>query len=217
MESLPAMPMDASEVESLIRKWLEQERMEIRNQEDKRAHAHFLVRYPSGRNGHVFAIILPKDRDLVAISSMTRVDGGQQEEMSSLMKEDEDRWQEWIHDCRMQLMQTGVDWVIHLGHKNKEKIGPLQAFNTSEPIWYDGITKNEFMQTFRRLWLAKLGVIHEIKFTFGPGSGKNGPVDDWEKKKSTESQKTSSNKPTKRIEMDDSMSFGSDFDPSDWV
>ena len=209
--------MDASEVESLIREWLGQERMEIRIQEDKRAHAHFLVRYPSGRNGHVFAIILPKDRDLVAISSMTRVDGGQQDQMSSMMKEDENRWQEWIHDCRMQLMQTGVDWVIHLGHKNKEKIGPLQAFNASEPIWYDGITKNEFMQTFRRLWLAKLGVIHEIKFTFGPGSGKNGPVHDWQKKKASSSQQKSTTKPAKRIEMDESMSFGSDFDPSDWV
>ena len=50
----------------------------------------------------------------------------------------------------------------------------LQAFNVSEPIWFDGLTKNEMMQTIRRLWLSKLGLIHEIKFAFGKGTGKPG-------------------------------------------
>ena len=28
---------------------------------------------------------------------------------------------------------------------------------------------------------GKLGIIHEIKYSYGPGIGKPGPVDDWEK------------------------------------
>ena len=68
-----------------------------------------------------------------------------------------------MHECRMQLIASGVDWGIHLGHSGKERPGPLQAFNVSEPLWFDGLTKNEMMQNLRSLWLAKLGVIHEIK------------------------------------------------------
>ena len=210
--------MEAQDAMDTIRNWLSEEKMEMRVQEDARAHLHLLTKYPSGQNGHVFAIILPKGRDLVAISSMTRVDAGQQDAMKEMMDEEKDQWKAWVHDCRTNLIHTGVDWVIHLGHVGKKKPGPLQAFNVSEPIWYDGLTKNEFMQAMRRLWLAKLSVIHEIKYTFGRGIGKNGPVDDWKQRANASSSTggPSQEKP-KKIEMDETMSFGSDFDPSEWL
>ena len=110
----------------------------------------------------MFAVVIPKGRDLLAISSMTRVDQGQQDSMSKLMKNDPEDWKSWMHECRMQLISSGVDWGIHLGHSAKGRNGPLQAFNVSEPLWFDGLTKNEMMQNLRNLWLAKLGVIHEI-------------------------------------------------------
>ena len=74
------------------------------------------------------------------------------------------------------------------------------------------------MQAMRRLWLAKLSVIHEIKYTFGRGIGKNGPVDDWKQRANASSSTggPSQEKP-KKIEMDETMSFGSDFDPSEWL
>jgi hypothetical protein len=166
----------------------------------------------------MFAIVIPKGRDLLAISSMTRVDEGQQESMKDLMKTDEEEWKSWMHECRMQLIASGVDWGIHLGHSGKQRLGPLQAFNVSEPVWFDGLTKNEMMQNLRRLWLAKLGIIHEIKFTFGKGTGKPGPVDDWQDR---EKQRSGTKKPPsqqpKEIHTDDSMSFGEGFDPSDWI
>ena len=43
----------------------------------------------------------------------------------------------------------------------------LQAFNVSLPIWFDGLSKNELMHSLRKLWLAKLTLIHEIKFSYG--------------------------------------------------
>ena len=66
-----------------IRQWLASERLEIRDKNDPRAEAHLLVRYPPGPQGHMFAVVLPKGRDLVFVSSMTRVDLGQQEQMKS--------------------------------------------------------------------------------------------------------------------------------------
>lgn len=210
--------MSPSDVEVSVREWLASERMEIREQSDERAHAHLLVKYPAGRNGHMFAVVIPKGRDLVAISSMTRVDGGQQDSMRKLMKEDSEDWKAWIHECRMQLIASGADWSVHMGHQGKERPGPLQAFNVSEPIWFDGLTKNDLMQTLRRLWLAKLGVIHEIKYTFGAGTGAPGSVDDWAKKgKATKGTPRGEKAAEKQVEIEETMTFGSGFDPSEWV
>jgi hypothetical protein len=79
------------------------------------------------------------------------------------------------------------------------------------------------MHTLRKLWLAKLGIIHEIKFTHGPGIGKPGPVDDWVKAKqdgkdpSIASNETPDQSVSPEIEFDEKMSFGSGFDPSEWA
>ena len=60
----------------------------------------------------MFAIVVPKGRDLVAVSSMTRVDEGQQKEMKEHMDDEDSDWSEWIHESRLHLIRTGVDWVI---------------------------------------------------------------------------------------------------------
>lgn len=213
--------MTPIDVADTVRKWLNSERLIVKEQEDPRAVAHILIKYPQGPQGHMFAVVIPKNRDLVAISSMTRVDMGQQKEMKNHMKEDADGWSEWIHEGRLQLIRSSVDWGIHMGHEGDQKPGPLQAFNVSLPLWFDGLTKNEIMHSLRRLWLAKLGLIHEIKYSYGPGVGKPGPVDDWAKKKQAmETQGTKqADVETEQIEIefDEKMSFGSSFDPSEWA
>ena len=213
--------MTPIDVADTVRKWLNSERLIVKKQEDPRAVAHILIKYPQGPQGHMFAVVIPKNRDLVAISSMTRVDMGQQKEMKNHMKEDADGWSEWIHEGRLQLIRSSVDWGIHMGHEGDQKPGPLQAFNVSLPLWFDGLTKNEIMHSLRRLWLAKLGLIHEIKYSYGPGVGKPGPVDDWAKKKQAmETQGTKQvDVETEQIEIefDEKMSFGSSFDPSEWA
>ena len=217
------MSMGSGDAELNIRQWLKEESLVAKDQKDPRAEMHLLIRHPQGPQGHMFAVVIPKGRDLVAVSSMTRVDEGQQKEMATHMKEDKETWLEWIHDVRLQLIRTSVDWGIHMGHEGDQKTGPLQAFNVSLPLWFDGLTKNDFMHTLRRLWLAKLGVIHEIKFTHGPGVGKPGPVDDWVKAKqegktpTVTSDESSEQSTHHEIEFDEKMSFGSGFDPSEWA
>jgi hypothetical protein len=220
MIGLSVSPID---VATTVRKWLSDERLIVKDQDDPRAVAHILIKYPQGPQGHMFAVVIPKNRDLVAISSMTRVDQGQQKEMMTHMKDDAEGWSEWIHEGRLQLIRSSVDWGIHMGHDGNQKPGPLQAFNVSLPLWFDGLTKNEFMHSLRRLWLAKLGLIHEIKYSYGPGVGKPGPVDDWAKKKQAMENKdldSLENKDTNNqleVEFDEKMSFGSSFDPSEWA
>ena len=199
-----------------IRQWLASERLEIREKNDPRADAHLLVRYPPGPQGHMFAVVLPKGRDLVFVSSMTRVDLGQQEQMKEHMAEEPEVWSEWVHECRLSLMRAELDWGIHMGHEGKEKPGPLQAFNVSLPVWFDGLNKNSLMHSLRRLWLAKLCMIHEIKFAYGPGKGKPGPVDDWVGKKKQNQPSEESPEPA-QIEYNDMMPFGTGLDPDEWA
>ena len=72
------------------------------------------------------------------------------------------------------------------------------------------------MHTMRHLWLTKLSLIHKIKFAYGPGIGKPGPVDDWITKKAQSRDVTMPPEVTE-IDTDETGGFGRDFDPSEWV
>ena len=208
--------MAARDIEENVRNWLSGEGLEIREREDPRADFHFLVRYPPTKHGHLFNVLSPKDRNLLVVSSVTQVDAGQQEEMRKHAANDSQGWDEWLHETRLQLTRSHVDWVLHVGQGEfNGPPGPLQAFNLSLPTWFDGVTQNEVMQTLRRLWLSKLSIIHEIKFSYGPGIGKPGPVDDWAKGGLRPEPDTAPS--TKEVETDDTGGFGTGFDPSEWV
>ena len=84
--------MSSTDIVQRVNNWLASERLIVKKQDDERAEAHFLIKYPHGPQGHMFAVVIPKGRDLVACSSMTRVDLGQQEEMKNHMREDEIEW-----------------------------------------------------------------------------------------------------------------------------
>lgn len=214
--------MDADDVVTSLREWFATERLEVREQQDPRAVVHLAVKYPPGPRGHTFTVVVPKGRDLVAISSVTRVDAGQQDEMREVMSDDLDEWRTWIHDMRMHLIGAGVDWNLSMGHDGSERPGPLQAFNVSLPVWFDGLTKNEVMQSLRTLWMSKLGLIHEIKFGFGQGTGTPGPVDDWEQRRREQRGRTGPSQVQEeraeiQISDDDAAPFGDGFDPSEWA
>ena len=81
----------------------------------------------------MFAVVLPKGRDLVFVSSMTRVDLGQQEQMKEHMNEEPEVWSEWVHECRLTLMRAELDWGIHMGHQGKEKPGTPTGVQCKPP------------------------------------------------------------------------------------
>jgi|TARA_Y100000996_G_scaffold415094_1_gene408167 hypothetical protein len=210
--------VDRTEATAAIRDWLQNERLEARDVDDQQATLHLHVKYPPTKRGHLFNIVIPKNRDLVLIYSVTRVDEGQQNEMKELSNTEPNDWKDWLHETRLDLTRADLDWVLHVGGKSEGVAGPLQAFNLSRPIWLDGLSQNEFMHTMRRVWLAKLSLIHRIKHQFGTGTGKPGPVDDWAKKK-TRNGPRSQNKPPKpsSVDIDETGGFGRDFDPADWA
>ena len=210
--------MDRTEATAAIREWLQNESLEARDVDDQQATLHLHVKYPPTKRGHLFNIVIPKNRNLVLIYSVTRVDEGQQDEMKGLSNNEPNDWKDWLHETRLDLTRADLDWVLHVGGKSEGVSGPLQAFNLSRPIWLDGLSQNEFMHTMRRVWLAKLSLIHRIKHQFGTGTGKPGPVDDWAKKK-TRNGPRAQNKPPEPspVDIDETGGFGRDFDPADWA
>ena len=119
--------MDRGEAASSIREWLQSEMMEARDVEDQQASIHLHVRYPPTKRGHLFNIVIPKNRDLVLIYSVTRVDEGQQNEMTALSNNEPQQWKDWLHETRLDLTRADLDWVLHVGGKAEGITGPLQA------------------------------------------------------------------------------------------
>tara|TARA_B100001123_G_scaffold45987_1_gene46945 strand:+ start:7305 stop:7937 length:633 start_codon:yes stop_codon:yes gene_type:complete len=210
------MSVNHREATDSIREWLQGERLEAREVKDPQALIHLHVRYPPTKQGHLFNVVIPKKRNLVLVYSITRVDEGQQEAMREMASVDSDGWEEWLHETRISMTSSDLDWVLHVGLSKDGVAGPLQAFNLSRPVWLDGLTQNEFMQSMRRVWLTKLSLIHQIKYSFGPGKGKPGPVDDWEGRKSKRSSRQTQTRPSD-IDTDETGGFGKDFDPLEWA
>tara|TARA_B100000676_G_scaffold313532_1_gene396465 strand:- start:46210 stop:46842 length:633 start_codon:yes stop_codon:yes gene_type:complete len=210
--------MDDKTAASLVKQWLSAERLEFKEVNDAQALLHLHVKYPPTKQGHMFNVVIPKSRNLVLIYSITRVDEGQQKEMIEHSSNNPDEWEEWLHLTRVQLTRADLDWVLHVGKPRNETPGALQAFNLSRPVWFDGLTQNEFMQTMRRVWLTKLELIHQVKFGYGQGIGKPGPVDDWDAKKSKKKRDMRMKKQSSpSIDTDETGGFGSGFDPDKWV
>jgi hypothetical protein len=208
--------VDPREAGKAIRAWLDSERLEAREVRDPQAILHLHVRYPPTKQGHLFNVVIPKKRNLALVYSITRVDEGQQSSMRELASEDSDGWEEWLHDTRIHLTSSDLDWVLHVGRSSDGVAGPLQAFNLSRPVWFDGLSQNEFMHTMRKVWLTKLSLIHQIKYGFGTGTGKPGPVDDWAAKSAVK-RRSQSQPRTSEIDTDETGGFGKDFDPLEWA
>ena len=207
--------MNHREATESIRSWLNSERLEAREVQDPQAHIHLHVRYPPTKQGHLFNVVIPKKRNLVLVYSITRVDEGQQDSMKETGLEDSHEWEKWLHETRIRMTSSDLDWVLHVGRTNNDVSGPLQAFNLSRPVWLDGLTQNEFMLSMRKVWLTKLSLIHQIKYGFGPGKGKPGPVDDWEGKRNRRPRQSQTR--ISDIDTDETGGFGKDFDPLEWV
>ena len=73
--------METRDAIKSVQQWLSEEGLEFKTLSDSRAEMHLHVRYPPTRNGHLFNVVIPKNRNLVLVYSITRVDEGQQLEM----------------------------------------------------------------------------------------------------------------------------------------
>ena len=107
-----------------VRKWLLSAKLEARDVEDQQAHLHMHVKDPPSKRGHLFNVVIPKNRDLVLVYSVTRVDEGQQDKMKEFSSEDPNEWKKWLHNTRPDRTRDDLDLVRPGGKKVKENHGP---------------------------------------------------------------------------------------------
>ena len=98
--------MNSREATDSIRDWLNSERLEAKEVSDNQALLHLHVRYPPTKQGHVFNVVIPKNRNLVLIYTVTRVDEGQQNQMSDHSRNASDERESWLHETRIHLTQA---------------------------------------------------------------------------------------------------------------
>ena len=106
--------MNKRDATQSIRNWLQSERLEARDVEDQQAHLHMHVKYPPSKRGHLFNVVIPKNRDLILVYSVTRVDEGQQNKMKEYSEANPNEWKKWLHETRLDLTRADLDWVLHL-------------------------------------------------------------------------------------------------------
>ena len=68
--------MDGKTAASHVKQWLTDERLEVKEVSDAQALLHLHVKYPPTKQGHMFNVVIPKNRNLVLVYSVTRVDEG---------------------------------------------------------------------------------------------------------------------------------------------
>ena len=71
-------------------------------------------------------LLYQKIENLVLIYSVTRVDEGQQIEMKNHYSTEPFEWESWLHDTRLLLTQANLDWVLHIGKKMINNLGPYR-------------------------------------------------------------------------------------------
>ena len=107
--------MNKRDATQSIRNWLQSERLEARDVEDQQAHLHMHVKYPPSKRGHLFNVVIPKNRDLILVYSVTRVDEGQQKKMKEYSEANPNEWKKWLHETRLDLTRADLDLsLIHI-------------------------------------------------------------------------------------------------------
>lgn len=140
----------------IILNWLNEEGLLKQEIQDESANFHFIVNYPQD---HMMDLISPKGKeDMILIGCATEI----AEEQKNLIKKAPIQVNEnFIWAIRFNLNQFLVDFELE--HPNSQ----LEKFLITEEIFEDGLSKNEIIHTFKRIYKAKLQCLWLLEKTFG--------------------------------------------------
>jgi hypothetical protein len=142
-------------LEENIRQWLSDEDFLREVKYDENADFHYIVEFPKD---NIIDVVKPVGKDCIIIACATQV----APQHLDLMKQADNKTQkDFIMDLNFGLNNFLVDFELQVAQDI------LQQFVVTEQIFEDGITKNEFFRTLKRIFKAKLHCIWLIDKTFG--------------------------------------------------
>ncbi len=142
-------------LEENVRQWLSEEDLLREVKYDENADFHYIIEFPKE---NIMDVVKPEGKDCLIVACATQV----APQHLDLMKQSDNKTQkDFIMDLNFGLNNFLVDFELQVAQDI------LQQFVVTEQIFEDGITKNEFFRTLKRIFKAKLHCIWLIDKTFG--------------------------------------------------
>ena len=142
-------------LEENVRQWLSEEDLLREVKYDENADFHYIIEFPKE---NIMDVVKPEGKDCLIVACATQV----APQHLDLMKHSDNKTQkDFIMDLNFGLNNFLVDFELQVAQDI------LQQFVVTEQIFEDGITKNEFFRTLKRIFKAKLHCIWLIDKTFG--------------------------------------------------
>ena len=146
---------DIMDIEEKIRTWLMEEDALLEKKFDDNAEFHYIIEFPKE---NIMDVVKPREKNCVIIACATQV---AQEHMNLMKSSTPENRREFILDLQFGINSYLVDFDLNI---NKDL---LQQFVVTDTIFEDGLTKQEFMKTIKRVFKAKLHCIFLIDKRFG--------------------------------------------------
>ena len=141
-------------LEEKVKEWLTDEDFLREMKYDENADFHFIIEFP---NDNIMDVVKPTGKDCVVIACATQV----APQHLDLMRSSDGRTQkEFLMALNYSLNSYLVDFELQIADNI------LQQFVVTDQIFEDGLTKNEFIRTLKRVFKAKLHCIWLIDEKF---------------------------------------------------
>ena len=141
--------------EEKIREWLTDEDFLREMKYDENADFHFIIEFPKD---NIMDVVKPTGKDCIVIACATQV---APQHLSLMQSSSKQTHKDFIMQLNFGLNQFLVDYELQVQNDI------LQQFVVTDQIFEDGLTKNEFIRTVKRVFKAKLHCIWLIDETFG--------------------------------------------------
>ena len=154
---------DIMSLEEDIQNWLLEEGMLREKKDDESADFHFIIEFPKD---NILDVVQPKGKDCIVIGCATQVAPQHLELMSSASDKTK---REFILNTQIDINKFLVDFELSI---NQDL---LQQYIITETIFIDGLSKNEFINSIKRVFKAKIHCVWLIEKTFGSISPQSSP------------------------------------------
>lgn len=141
--------------EEKVKNWLVDEGMFREKAADDNTDFHFIIEFPKD---NIMDVVKPKGKDCIVIGCATQVSP---EHVNLMVEAKDEKKREFLLDLNMGFNKFLVDYEL----KVNQNI--LQQFIITENIFDDGLTKDFFIRSLKRVFKAKLHCVWLIEKKFG--------------------------------------------------
>ncbi|MEE3490463.1 DUF2299 domain-containing protein [uncultured Methanobrevibacter sp.] len=143
------------DLEEKVRQWLTDEDLLREAKYDENADFHYIIEFPKE---NIMDIVKPTDKDCLIIACATQV---APQHMDLMKASDDITRKDFLMELNFGLNQFLVDFELQVAQDI------LQQFVVTEQLFEDGLNKNEFIRTIKRVFKSKLHCIWLIDQKFG--------------------------------------------------